>query len=119
MRTNLLKLANFISLGEDVRYNPKTGEINPDYGYLVPIARSTKVDSIDVMDIRSYLRQNRHHIYKPNRYLGIYQFGSSYLLTINELVESVNDARLLSSLRKEHFAYDNANTEIIYFNQLI
>lgn len=117
MKTNLLKLVNCISLGEDVRYNPKTGDLNPDVGYLVPIANTQKLDSVDVLDIRSYIRRNRHQIYKPNRYLGIYQCGLGYLLTINELVDSVNDAQLLSSLRKEYFAYDNANTEIIYFDK--
>lgn len=117
MKSKLLKLVNRLQLNEDVRYNAKSGELNPDYGYLVPITNTKKVDSIDIVDLRSYLRNNKHQVYRPNRYVGIYHHESGYLLTINELVESLNDARLLSSLRKEHFAYDNTNTEIIYFDK--
>lgn len=117
MRTNLLKLINRINLKEDVRYNPKTGDLNPDYGYLVPIVNTEAVVFVDLNDIRSYMRRNKQHIYKPNRYVGIYHAPNAYLLTINELVESMNDARLLATIRKDKFIYDNANTEIIYFDK--
>lgn len=99
-------------------YNPKSTELDPDYGYLVGVNRSLeRVNDLDVSDLRSYIARNKHQFYQLGRYLSVYHQDDCYILNINELVDSQKDALLLASLRKEEFIFDNTNKEIIYLHK--
>ena len=118
MKSKLLKLVNLLRLGNDVVYNPKSYELDPDYGYMVGVNRSAeKHTDVEPGDLRSYVTRNKHQFYQLGRYLGIYHCSDGFLLTINELVDSKNDALTLASIRKEPFIFDNATKEIIYLHK--
>lgn len=99
-------------------YNPKSSELNPDYGYMVGVNRSVeKYADVDASELRSYIARNKHQFYQLGRYLSIYHQDDGYVLNINELVDSKKDALLLASIRKEEFVFDNVNKEIIYLHK--
>lgn len=120
MKSKLLKLVNQLRLGNDVVYNPKTEQLNPDYGYLVGVNRSAeKHISVEVSDLRSYITRNKHQFYQLGRYLSIYHHDDGYILNINELVDSEKEALVIAKVRKEQFVFDNTNKELIYLDKVV
>jgi hypothetical protein len=118
VKSKLLKLVNLLRLGNDVVYNPKSTELNPDYGYMVGVNRSAEsFADVEASDLRSYITRSKHQFYQLGRYLGAYHSDGAYLLVISELVKSKNDALVLASVRKESFIFDNATKEIIYLHK--
>ena len=120
MKSKLLKLVNQLRLGNDVVYNPKTEQLNPDYGYLVGVNRSAeKHISVEVSDLRSYITRNKHQFYQLGRYLSIYHHDDGYILNINELVDAEKEALVIAKVRKEQFVFDNTNKELIYLDKVV
>jgi len=116
VKSKLLKLVNQLRLGNDVVYNPKTHELDPDYGYLVGVNRSSeKYSSLEASDLRSFISRNKHQFYQLGRYMSVYHQDDSYVLNINELVDNQKDAFVLAKIRKEPFVFDNSKKELIYF----
>lgn len=115
MKANILKLFNIIRTEGGVSYNLNTGEMNPDFGFMVSFADFEQVVIyIDEEVLRQYIVKHSVELANPNSYLGVWYDGRNYVLDVSEHIESKRDALFWAIARNQKCIWDCAKQDEVW-----
>lgn len=114
MKNSLVQKAyNLFSLEGSVFINLVSGEVNPDYGYMVYLGGNRQVVSgIDYGSVVEFTNKFKSKLSKGSRFLSISKEENNYVFNICEVYPDLDNALFISKLRKQNL-WDNQNNEEI------
>lgn len=119
MKNQVLKAYCLYVMHKNVFFHPSTGEVNPDYGYMV-LADDTWREYVDESEFdvnKLYLEvKSRKKLLKPNRFVSAEFISSGNRVSIDmwDLIEDLETAKELTKMRKEHVIWCNTTKENIH-----
>lgn len=114
MKPNLLNFTNYVLLSVNKRgtYHLKTGESNPDTGFMVSIVEE-KLPGVDESMIREFWREYSDLLAGDRVWLGIWFDGQSWIFAAGELIADRTEAIFKGIMRSAGGVWDNEKNELI------
>jgi hypothetical protein len=109
---NIHKAYNLFNLDGAVFINLVSGEVNPDYGYMVFLRENKQeVDGVDFNSVIEFTHKFKSKLSKGNRFLSISK-EDKCVFNICEVYHDFDDALFIAKLRKQNIWDNQRNEEV-------